>query len=87
MKQSTLKFKMYTKENCSYCNMSKIILMENNIDFEEVDIEDNAQALAFLRLQNFRTVPQIYDGDQHVGGYTELVKYLKNEKVHTRKSA
>jgi len=88
MKQAASKFKIYTKENCSYCNLAKITLMEQGIDYEEVDLKDNAQAIAFLRLQNFRTVPQIYNGDEHIGGYDELRKYLENgKKVHPRQSA
>ena len=76
MKQAASKFKIYTKENCSFCNLAKIVLMDKGIDFEEIDLEGNAQAIAFLRLQNFRTVPQIYNGDEHIGGYEDLRKYL-----------
>ena len=88
MKQALSKFKIYTKENCSYCNLAKVTLMEQGIEFDEVDLKDNAQALAFLRLQNFRTVPQIYHGEDHIGGYNELREYLQDgKKVHPRQSA
>ena len=50
---------------------------ENNIDYEEINVEGNAQALAHLRLNNLRTVPQIYDHDgKHIGGYTEFRQSL-----------
>jgi len=72
-------FKVFTQEGCSYCELAKIILMENDISFEIINIKDNAQALAVLRLKNLRTVPQIWDGDLHIGGYEDLKKYLKKQ--------
>lgn len=69
---------MYTQPRCSYCELAKIELTERNIPFFEIDITENAQALAKLRLANLRTVPQIYDDEgNHIGGYTELRKKLK----------
>ena len=72
-------FKVFTQEGCSYCELAKIILMENDISFEIINIKDNEQALAVLRLKNLRTVPQIWDGDLHIGGYEDLKKYLKKQ--------
>ena len=70
-------FKVFTQDGCSYCELAKITLMEQDKDFEIINIKDNAQALAVLRLKNLRTVPQIWDGDLHIGGYEDLKKYLK----------
>ena len=73
------KFKMFTQDGCSYWELAKILLMEQDHDFEVINIKDNAQALAVLRLKNLRTVPQIWDGDLHIGGYEDLKKYLKKQ--------
>jgi len=70
---------MFTQDGCSYCELAKILLMEQDHDFDVVNIKDNAQALAVLRLKNLRTVPQIWDGDLHIGGYEDLKKYLKKQ--------
>ena len=70
---------MFTQDGCSYCELAKILLMEQDHDFDIVNIKDNAQALAMLRLKNLRTVPQIWDGDLHIGGYEDLKKYLKKQ--------
>ena len=72
-------FKIFTQDGCSYCELAKITLMENDVSFEVINIKDNAQALAVLRLKNLRTVPQIWDGDLHIGGYEDLKKYLKKQ--------
>ena len=70
---------MFTQDGCSYCELAKILLMEQDHDFEVINIKDNAQALAVLRLKNLRPVPQIWDGDLHIGGYEDLKKYLKKQ--------
>ena len=70
---------MFTQDGCSYCELAKILLMEQDHDFEVINIKDNAQALAVLRLKNLRRVPQILDGDLHIGGYEDLKKYLKKQ--------
>ena len=73
-------YKVYSQNGCSYCELAKIALMERNIEFEEINIKDNAQALATLRLKNLRTVPQIWDGELYVGGYEELKEYIISSK-------
>ena len=72
-------FKVFTQDGCSYCELAKITLMEQDKNFEVINIKENAQALAVLRLKNLRTVPQIWDGDLHIGGYEDLKKYLKKQ--------
>ena len=54
--------------------------MERNIEFEEINIKDNAQALAMLRLKNLRTIPQIWFGELYIGGYTELKAHIISSK-------
>ena len=73
-------YKVYSQDGCSYCELAKITLMERNIEFEEINLKDNAQALATLRLKNLRTVPQIWDGELYVGGYEELKEYITSSK-------
>ncbi len=69
---------MYTQPGCSFCELAKITLTERGIPFFEIDISENAQALAKLRLSNLRTVPQIYDDEgNHIGGYDELRKKFR----------
>ena len=70
---------MYTKNNCKFCKMSKALLESNNIEYEEVNIEDDQDHKMFLIEQGHRTVPQFYiDVDICLdGGYAELKKHLK----------
>ena len=54
-------YKIYTKDLCGYCTMAKQIFDNKELEYEEIHVDGNAQALAHLRLNNLRTVPQIYD--------------------------
>jgi glutaredoxin 3 len=60
--------------------MAKALMKENDIDFMEINIDlDNKERL-LLKEQGHKTVPQIYDeGNNHIGGYTELLDIFKKE--------
>ena len=71
------KYKIYSKSGCIFCDAAMDLLEKKNIKFEEIKIDNDAQSLAFLRLKNLRTVPQIWnENDEHIGGYTDLKAIL-----------
>jgi glutaredoxin len=41
--------------------------MEWNVEFDEVNINEDVQGMAMMRLNNHRTVPQLYWNKAHVG--------------------
>lgn len=67
---------VYSKNNCPFCVQAKNLLRLKNIEFEEIRIDENAEAKEFILGQGHRTVPQIYkDGKLLVeGGYQGLSK-------------
>jgi glutaredoxin 3 len=49
------------------------LLKSKNIPFEEIDVsKDQALRQEIVRRSGRRTVPQIFIGDRHVGGFEEL---------------
>lgn len=54
---------VYSKTVCPYCIKAKNYLKMKNIDFREINIEEDNQAREFLMKQGHRTVPQIYYED------------------------
>ena len=71
------KYKIYSKSGCIFCDAAMDLLEKNNIKFEEIKIDNDAQSLAFLRLTNLSTGPQIWnENDEHIGGYTDLKAIL-----------
>ena len=67
---------IYSKTVCPYCVQAKNYLKSKNINFREVNIEEDAEAREFIINQGLRTVPQIFmDGKIFVeGGWTGLSK-------------
>jgi glutaredoxin 3 len=76
---------LYTKNNCGYCIQAKTLLKNNDIPFEEVNIETDTTARDFVITEGHRTMPQIYkDGKLFVeGGFTGL-KDLGVDTIKTK---
>ncbi|MCO5100873.1 MAG: glutaredoxin 3 [Burkholderiaceae bacterium] len=65
---------MYSTAVCPYCQRAEQLLRARGVeDIEKVRIDqDPAQRDAMIERTGRRTVPQIYIGEQHVGGYDDL---------------
>ena len=66
--------KMYTTAMCPYCQMAERLLTSKGVSALEkirVDLEP-ARRAEMMERTGRRTVPQIYIGETHVGGYDEL---------------
>lgn len=74
--------KIYTKSNCPWCDKLKSWLDEENIAYQEIDIEENREAVEFLQEQELYTVPQVFiDGvhRDHEPSYYMLLEWLKKD--------
>lgn len=49
--------KIYSKENCIQCKMTKRFLEAKNIPFEEINVEKDQHALEWLKSQGYQSVP------------------------------
>jgi glutaredoxin 3 len=77
-----MKVVIWSKYNCSYCDQAKALLTQQGIEFEERKIGDGWTKEDLLEaVPTARTVPQIFINEQLIGGFTELRKYLTEEKV------
>ena len=66
--------RMYSTGVCPFCVMAERLLASkgvNAIDKVRVDL-DPAKRAEMMEKTGRRTVPQIYIGDTHVGGYDDL---------------
>ncbi len=75
--------KIYTTTYCGFCVRSKDLLKRKGVGFEEVDVtgDDEARSQLVERSGGQRTVPQIFIGDTHVGGYTDLAQLDREGKL------
>jgi glutaredoxin 3 len=74
---------MYSTGWCPYCVRARTLLERKGLPFREVKIdEDPAERDAMLaRSGGRRTVPQIFVGDHHVGGFDDLYALEKAGKL------
>jgi glutaredoxin 3 len=66
---------VYTTTSCPFCRSAKAWLTAHRVPYQEVDVtgDDAARQALVERSGGMRTVPQIFVGGVHVGGYTDLV--------------
>jgi glutaredoxin 3 len=68
------KVRMYSTQVCPYCQMAERLLRSKGVtELEKILIDkDPAQRAVMMEKTGRRTVPQIYIGETHVGGYDDL---------------
>ena len=74
---------IYTGPLCNYCEAAKSLLTRNNIEYKEINIAmvDGAMDEMISKANGKRTIPQIFFGDQHIGGYDEARALEKDNKL------
>jgi glutaredoxin len=69
---------VWSKDNCTFCDQAKALLEQRNIAYEEKKIGHGYTREDLLEaVPTARTVPQIFVNNNHVGGFTELKKYIE----------
>ena len=74
---------IYTGPSCNICDAAKRLLERNKLKFNEIDVSsgENIRDEMIKKSNGQRTIPQIFFGDHHVGGYTELRALEKENKL------
>ena len=75
--------KIYTTRFCPYCIRAKYILDSKGSQYEEIPVDgDQALRRKMTKLAGGQTsVPQIWIGEQHVGGCTDLMALERNGEL------
>ena len=68
----TSKVVMYTTRNCGYCMSARRLLDSKNVAYEEIRVDELPERLREISDLGLRTVPQIWIGERHVGGFDEM---------------
>ena len=65
---------IYTTSYCPYCHAAKRLLSRKGVQFMEIDVSGDAKRRSEMvaRANGRMTVPQIFIGSTHVGGYDDL---------------
>ena len=60
--------KIYTSNTCVFCKAAKQYFDENNIEYKEMNVDENPDAVEYLVSKGYRGVPVInIDGEDIVG--------------------
>ncbi|BAV32691.1 glutaredoxin [Sulfuricaulis limicola] len=66
---------MYSSRLCPYCRMAERLLEKKGAQTEKVMVDENpARRDEMIRRAGRTSVPQIFIGETHVGGYSELAE-------------
>jgi glutaredoxin 3 len=65
---------IYTSPTCGYCHAAKRLLSAKSVSFKEIDVtrEPTRRAEMLQRANGRRTVPQIFIGQTHIGGFDDM---------------
>jgi glutaredoxin 3 len=65
---------MYSTASCPFCIQAERLLTRKGItDVEKIRVDlEPARRMEMMQKTGRRTVPQIYIGEQHIGGFEEL---------------
>ncbi len=78
---------VYTMKNCPYCVAAKQLLTRRGIKFEEILVreDDDAKWEELYKISGMKTMPQIFQGKDLVGGYTELTELDSQDELKSLK--
>jgi glutaredoxin 3 len=73
---------IYTSKICPYCINTKRLLDRKGVKYTEINVDETPRLREEMILKTKRrTVPQIYIGDLHVGGFDELYALEREKKL------
>ncbi|WP_415903258.1 GrxA family glutaredoxin [Neptuniibacter sp. QD29_5] len=75
---------IFGREGCGFCSRAKQICEIKQLDFRYIDIHQEGISKADLEQtvgKPVTTVPQVFCGQEHIGGFTELEAYLNAQGV------
>lgn len=53
--------KLYTKNNCMQCKFVKMFLDNKNVDYQEINVDEDEKSLEFLKEEGFMSMPVVMD--------------------------
>ncbi len=72
---------IYHKDYCPYCKAAKKLLTAQALEYNEIEVTNNPVEFAnMVKRSGRRTVPQIFIGETHIGGFEDLQAQLANKR-------
>lgn len=66
---------LYTTDTCPYCRNAKALLARKGIETREINVQfEQGKFQEMIARSGRRSVPQIFIGEHHIGGFDDLAK-------------
>lgn len=73
---------VYSGRLCTYCNAAKRLLDNKGVKYKEIMVDDDPALREEMEQRSKRnTIPQIFIGDTHVGGFDDLAELNRDGKL------
>ena len=73
---------LYGTRFCPYCIAARRLLKRKSVNFKDIGVDGNPKLRAeVMQRSGQRTVPQIWVGNTHVGGFDELQRMDQQGKL------
>ena len=77
-----MKFTVYSKEGCPYCDKVKKVLELTNMQFVVYTLEEDfTRDQFYAEFGEGSTFPQVICDDKKLGGSVDTIKFLKEQKI------
>ena len=78
------KVTVYGNAMCPYCGAARMLLTKKAVEFENIDVNVDPQKRVEMQARSgSRSVPQVFIGDTHVGGFDELAALEMDGELDT----
>ncbi|MCH2457478.1 MAG: glutaredoxin 3 [Henriciella sp.] len=80
---------MYTRAFCPFCTRAVSLLKKKGVDFNEIDagMDPDKKQEMIQRSNGGRTFPQIFVGEEHIGGCDEMMALERSGKLDKKLAA
>ena len=76
---------IYSTTNCPYCVAAKNLCISKGLDYKEIDLTNDPDELTRIKNQTgMLTVPQIFIGEEFIGGYADLKKLSDTNELNKK---
>jgi glutaredoxin len=77
-----MKYLIYSKENCPYCEQIKQVMNLTNLTYEILKLDSDFTKEQFYEIfGEGSTFPQVVSGETKLGGCKDTILHLKNQKI------
>ena len=63
---------MYSTRFCPFCTDARRLLAAKGVDYEDIRVDEQPERRREISSLGLRTVPQIWIGEHHIGGFDEM---------------